>query len=158
MWLESDRRPDISTWRATKWQWYDVSYCQCMNAAKLMCGWNQTGDLTSLPGGLPNGRDMTCLIVSVWMLPYWCMAGMRQETWHLYLEGCQMAKIWCVLLLDVNSWGYNNLDRICIHNTHYGHKGHGRQQTWPWPWHSLSKISCAIQFWVRWKEAIYMLR
>ena len=72
--------------------------CQCMNAAMLMCGWNQTGDLTSLPGGLPNGRDMTCLIVSVRMLPCWCVAGIRQETWHLYLEGCPMAVIWRVLL------------------------------------------------------------
>ena len=98
VWLESNRRPDISTWRAAKWQRSDVSYCQCMNAAMLMCGWNQTGDLTSLPGGLPNGRDMTCLIVSVWMLPCWCVAGIRQETWHLYLEGCQMAEIWHVLL------------------------------------------------------------
>ena len=96
--LESDGRPDISTWRAAKWQRYDMSYCQCMNATMLMCGWNQTGDLTSLPGGLPNGRDMTCLIVSVWMVPCWCVAGIRQETWHLYLESCQMAEIWHVLL------------------------------------------------------------
>ena len=98
VWLESDRRPDISTWRVAKWQRYDVSYCQCMNVAMLICGWNQTGDLTSLPGGLPNGRDMTCLILSLWMLPCRCAVGIRQETWHLYLEGCQMADMTCLIL------------------------------------------------------------
>ena len=83
VWLESVRKPDISTWRAAKWQRYDVSYYQCMNAAMLMCGWNQSEDLTSLPGELPNGRDMMCLIISVWMLPCWCVAGIR----YVYLGG-----------------------------------------------------------------------
>ena len=55
-------------------------------------------------GGLPNGRDMTCLIVSVWLLPCWCVAGIRQETWHFYLEGCQMAEIWRVILSVYECW------------------------------------------------------